>query len=171
MARQVSPSSSTRNASRRAIHCSSCRRYGWSESIFFALSRGEKLTRYHHEQLFSCIFVKTREADRLRDISLITVKTGMGGRYGNKGAILSRSFPSFPLAIPIFELTIPAFARLRDRRYITLLHQRSSRRWALSLSTTKPRSSRHSRRQSIILEPRIILFRCLLSWRKRHQRL
>ncbi|GAA5932802.1 uncharacterized protein JCM15063_002209 [Sporobolomyces koalae] len=40
--------------------------------------------------LFSCIFVKAREADRLRDVSLITVKTGMGGRYGNKGAILSR---------------------------------------------------------------------------------
>ncbi|GAA5867868.1 hypothetical protein JCM1840_003469 [Sporobolomyces johnsonii] len=40
--------------------------------------------------LFSCIFVKTSEVERLRDISLITVKTGMGGRYGNKGAILSR---------------------------------------------------------------------------------
>ncbi|BGP13758.1 hypothetical protein JCM10213_006411 [Rhodosporidiobolus nylandii] len=40
--------------------------------------------------LFSCIFVKSSELPRLRDTALITVKTGMGGRYGNKGAILSR---------------------------------------------------------------------------------
>ncbi|GAA5978401.1 hypothetical protein JCM10908_004340 [Rhodotorula pacifica] len=40
--------------------------------------------------LFSCIFVKSSEATRLRDVALVTVKTGMGGRYGNKGAILSR---------------------------------------------------------------------------------
>jgi hypothetical protein len=41
-------------------------------------------------QLFSCIFVKTSESTSLRDVARITVKTGMGGRYGNKGAILSR---------------------------------------------------------------------------------
>ncbi|KAM0747344.1 DNase I-like protein [Meredithblackwellia eburnea MCA 4105] len=40
--------------------------------------------------LFSCIFVKNAERERLRDVALITVKTGMGGRYGNKGSIISR---------------------------------------------------------------------------------
>ncbi|KAK4700262.1 hypothetical protein P7C70_g5988, partial [Phenoliferia sp. Uapishka_3] len=40
--------------------------------------------------LFSCIFVKTAECEALRDVALINVKTGMKGRYGNKGAILSR---------------------------------------------------------------------------------
>ncbi|GAA5862167.1 hypothetical protein JCM3774_004806 [Rhodotorula dairenensis] len=40
--------------------------------------------------LLSCIFVKSSEATKLRDVALVTVKTGMGGRYGNKGAILSR---------------------------------------------------------------------------------
>lgn len=44
--------------------------------------------------LFSCILVKTSEATRLRDSALVTVKTGMGGRYGNKGAILSRVYSS-----------------------------------------------------------------------------
>lgn len=41
--------------------------------------------------LFSCIFVKSSEAARLRDVALVDVKTGMGGRYGNKGAILART--------------------------------------------------------------------------------
>lgn len=36
------------------------------------------------------MFVKTSECTRLRDIALSTVKTGLGGRYGNKGAILAR---------------------------------------------------------------------------------
>ena len=37
------------------------------------------------------MFVKSSEVARLRDVAHITVKTGMGGRYGNKGAILSRA--------------------------------------------------------------------------------
>ncbi|BGP37755.1 hypothetical protein JCM10449v2_001677 [Rhodotorula kratochvilovae] len=40
--------------------------------------------------LFSLVFVKNSEVPRLRDVAHITVKTGMGGRYGNKGGILSR---------------------------------------------------------------------------------
>ncbi|KAH8917200.1 DNase I-like protein [Atractiella rhizophila] len=40
--------------------------------------------------LFTCVFVKDTERPGLRDVSLMTVKTGMKGRYGNKGAILSR---------------------------------------------------------------------------------
>ncbi|GAA5848163.1 hypothetical protein JCM8547_004428 [Rhodosporidiobolus lusitaniae] len=40
--------------------------------------------------LFSCVFVKSSEVGRLRDVALTTVKTGFSGRLGNKGAILSR---------------------------------------------------------------------------------
>ncbi|GAA6050079.1 hypothetical protein JCM3770_001359 [Rhodotorula araucariae] len=40
--------------------------------------------------LLSLVFVKTSEVSRLRDVAHIAVKTGMGGRYGNKGGILSR---------------------------------------------------------------------------------
>lgn len=34
--------------------------------------------------LFSCIFVRQREKGLLRDSAMMTVKRGMGGRYGNK---------------------------------------------------------------------------------------
>ncbi|CAH7665925.1 Endonuclease/exonuclease/phosphatase [Phakopsora pachyrhizi] len=40
--------------------------------------------------LFTCVFVKSSERDKMRDIAITTVKTGMKGRYGNKGAILAR---------------------------------------------------------------------------------
>jgi len=60
--------------------------------------------------------------------------------------------------------------RFRYWWYIALFHQRSSRRRTLSLPTTKSRSSRYSRRQSILLESRIIFFRCILSRSKRYER-
>ncbi|KAI7935822.1 hypothetical protein MJO28_016693 [Puccinia striiformis f. sp. tritici] len=40
--------------------------------------------------LFTCVFVKSSERAKIRDIAVTTVKTGMKGRYGNKGAILAR---------------------------------------------------------------------------------
>jgi endonuclease/exonuclease/phosphatase family metal-dependent hydrolase len=40
--------------------------------------------------LFSCIFVRNSERISLRDTAITTVKRGMGGRYGNKGAIVTR---------------------------------------------------------------------------------
>ncbi|KAG0144311.1 hypothetical protein CROQUDRAFT_47506 [Cronartium quercuum f. sp. fusiforme G11] len=40
--------------------------------------------------LFTCVFVKVSERAKMRDIAITTVKTGMKGRYGNKGAILAR---------------------------------------------------------------------------------
>ncbi|KAG8903825.1 hypothetical protein FRB99_002676, partial [Tulasnella sp. 403] len=40
--------------------------------------------------LFSCIFVRNSERESLRDVAITTVKRGMGGHYGNKGAIVSR---------------------------------------------------------------------------------
>ncbi|EAL20507.1 hypothetical protein CNBE4270 [Cryptococcus deneoformans B-3501A] len=40
--------------------------------------------------LFTCIFVKQSEKNFLRDLDITTVKRGIGGIYGNKGAIVSR---------------------------------------------------------------------------------
>ncbi|KAI0368466.1 DNase I-like protein [Pilatotrama ljubarskyi] len=40
--------------------------------------------------LFTCVFVKNTEKMRLKHVALTTVKRGMGGRYGNKGGIISR---------------------------------------------------------------------------------
>ncbi|KAG8855867.1 hypothetical protein FRB96_006689 [Tulasnella sp. 330] len=40
--------------------------------------------------LFTCIFIRNSEKDKLKDIAITTVKRGMGGHYGNKGAIVSR---------------------------------------------------------------------------------
>ncbi|GAA6023044.1 hypothetical protein JCM11491_000373 [Sporobolomyces phaffii] len=78
--------------------------------------------------LFSCIFVKTREADRLRDISLITVKTGMGGRYGNKGAILSR-FVIDDTSMCFINVHLAAghsHARQRNRDLVDILEDKAS---------------------------------------------
>lgn len=40
--------------------------------------------------LFTCIFVRSSLVPRIREVHSYTVKTGLGGRYGNKGAIISR---------------------------------------------------------------------------------
>lgn len=40
--------------------------------------------------LFTCIFVRSSEKESMRDMAITTVKRGMGGHYGNKGAIVSR---------------------------------------------------------------------------------
>ena len=40
--------------------------------------------------LFSIVFVKSALLPRIRDATIYTIKTGLGGRYGNKGAIVSR---------------------------------------------------------------------------------
>ncbi|CAO1634617.1 unnamed protein product [Parajaminaea phylloscopi] len=40
--------------------------------------------------LFTCIFVRASEAGHVSDQAVSTVKTGLGGRWGNKGAIVSR---------------------------------------------------------------------------------
>jgi hypothetical protein len=42
------------------------------------------------QQLFSCVFVKSSQRENIHDITLVNCKTGMGGRYGNKGALLCR---------------------------------------------------------------------------------
>ncbi|KAH8105418.1 Endonuclease/exonuclease/phosphatase [Cristinia sonorae] len=40
--------------------------------------------------LLSVIFIKVSERNSLKNIGITTVKRGMGGRYGNKGGIISR---------------------------------------------------------------------------------
>ncbi|KAG6333296.1 hypothetical protein ID866_5792 [Astraeus odoratus] len=40
--------------------------------------------------LFTCMFVKNAERLSLTDAAITTIKRGMGGRYGNKGAIVAR---------------------------------------------------------------------------------
>lgn len=40
--------------------------------------------------LFTCVFVKTSLLPRIRDEAIYTVKRGLGGHYGNKGAIVAR---------------------------------------------------------------------------------
>ncbi|KAF2728395.1 DNase I-like protein [Polyplosphaeria fusca] len=42
--------------------------------------------------LFSCVFVKGSERMQIRDVCAAQVKLGMGGRYGNKGALIVRFF-------------------------------------------------------------------------------
>jgi len=40
--------------------------------------------------MFSCVFVKNSERAAMRHTTIATIKRGVGGRYGNKGCILSR---------------------------------------------------------------------------------
>ncbi|KAF4602682.1 hypothetical protein EYR40_005898 [Pleurotus pulmonarius] len=40
--------------------------------------------------LFSCVFVKHSQRALLKDMSITSLKRGIGGRYGNKGGIISR---------------------------------------------------------------------------------
>ncbi|KAF7593481.1 hypothetical protein BBP40_011487 [Aspergillus hancockii] len=40
--------------------------------------------------LFTCIFVKHKERQRIKDLSAAEVKRGMGGLHGNKGALILR---------------------------------------------------------------------------------
>ncbi|KAF2746017.1 DNase I-like protein [Sporormia fimetaria CBS 119925] len=42
--------------------------------------------------LFSCVFVRSSERIRIRDVSAAQVKLGMGGLHGNKGALIVRFF-------------------------------------------------------------------------------
>ncbi|KAH7135435.1 Endonuclease/exonuclease/phosphatase [Dendryphion nanum] len=42
--------------------------------------------------LFTCIFVRGSERTKIRDVSAAQVKLGMGGHYGNKGALVVRFF-------------------------------------------------------------------------------
>ncbi|KAG8720290.1 hypothetical protein FRC08_000650 [Ceratobasidium sp. 394] len=61
--------------------------------IRLAFGGEEPYTAIHSENLvglFTCIFVRKPECISLTDPSITTVKRGMKGRYGNKGAIIAR---------------------------------------------------------------------------------
>jgi len=48
----------------------------------------------HHETLvglFTCVFVKNSQRDRIRDPSIVVVKRGLKGYYGNKVRPKSRA--------------------------------------------------------------------------------
>ncbi|KAG5643240.1 hypothetical protein DXG03_001289 [Asterophora parasitica] len=69
----------------------------WFDRLIIAMRQAmppdEPYTVIHTESLiglFSCIFVKTSERGHVRDASITSIKRGMGGRYGNKGGIVSR---------------------------------------------------------------------------------
>ncbi|KAM5540655.1 hypothetical protein V8D89_005686 [Ganoderma adspersum] len=62
-------------------------------AVRLAMPADEPYTVIHTENLvglFTCIFVRNAERVALKHVALTTVKRGMGGRYGNKGAIISR---------------------------------------------------------------------------------
>ncbi|KAN0061391.1 hypothetical protein ACQY0O_006238 [Thecaphora frezii] len=40
--------------------------------------------------LFTCVFIKQSEFKHVKETAISTVKTGMGGRYGNKGSVIAR---------------------------------------------------------------------------------
>ncbi|KPV75724.1 uncharacterized protein RHOBADRAFT_13733 [Rhodotorula graminis WP1] len=78
--------------------------------------------------LFSIVFVKSSEVPRLRDVAHITVKTGMGGRYGNKGAILSR-FVMDDTSLCFINCHLAAgqsHRRQRDRDLVDILEDKAS---------------------------------------------
>ncbi|WWC63188.1 uncharacterized protein I303_105788 [Kwoniella dejecticola CBS 10117] len=64
-----------------------------TQSVRMAMPSDTPYVKIHSENLvglFTCIFVKSSEKDSLRALDITTVKRGIGGIYGNKGAIVSR---------------------------------------------------------------------------------
>ncbi|WWC90809.1 uncharacterized protein L201_005746 [Kwoniella dendrophila CBS 6074] len=64
-----------------------------TQAVRMASPSDTQYVKIHSENLvglFTCIFVKSSEKDTLRDLDITTVKRGIGGIYGNKGAIVSR---------------------------------------------------------------------------------
>ncbi|OCF57415.1 hypothetical protein L486_04873 [Kwoniella mangroviensis CBS 10435] len=64
-----------------------------TQAVRMSMPSDTPYVKIHSENLvglFTCIFVKSSEKDRLRNLDITTVKRGIGGIYGNKGAIVSR---------------------------------------------------------------------------------
>ncbi|SNX85752.1 uncharacterized protein MEPE_04461 [Melanopsichium pennsylvanicum] len=60
-------------------------RYAMPPTCGYLLVQSESLVG-----LLTCVFVKQTEFKNVRELAISTVKTGMGGRYGNKGAVIAR---------------------------------------------------------------------------------
>ncbi|KAF8681189.1 phosphatidylinositol dephosphorylation [Rhizoctonia solani] len=62
-------------------------------AVRLAMPPDDPYTVIHSENLvglFTCIFVRNSERISLTDTAITTIKRGMKGRYGNKGAIIAR---------------------------------------------------------------------------------
>ncbi|KAF7291844.1 IPPc domain-containing protein [Mycena chlorophos] len=62
-------------------------------AVRLAMPANVPYTVVHTESLvglFTCVFVKNAERMSVKDNFITTMKRGMGGRYGNKGAIITR---------------------------------------------------------------------------------
>ncbi|CAE6510720.1 unnamed protein product [Rhizoctonia solani] len=62
-------------------------------AVRLAMPPDDPYTVVHSENLvglFTCIFVRSSERVSLTDTAITTIKRGMKGRYGNKGAIIAR---------------------------------------------------------------------------------
>ncbi|GMK59135.1 hypothetical protein CspeluHIS016_0701500 [Cutaneotrichosporon spelunceum] len=68
----------------------------WADKLSSAVRLaypGEAYTKMQSEQLvglFTCVFAKDTELDNFKEVMITTVKRGIGGIYGNKGAIVAR---------------------------------------------------------------------------------
>lgn len=73
--------------------------------------------------LLSLVFIRNSEKENISDVAKISVKTGMGGRHGNKGAICARfvlddssiCFMNCHLAVGFAYLSSDRFATTRER--------------------------------------------------------
>lgn len=65
----------------------------WAEELQRTLSRDEPYTLLTYQQLVGVclyVYVKPEHAEHIRDVATDSVKTGMGGATGNKGATAIR---------------------------------------------------------------------------------
>lgn len=93
-------------------------------------------------QIYSCIFIKNSLKPQLRDIDRTTVKTGLGRRYGNKGAVISR-FVIGDSSIAFINCHLAAgqnALRQRNKDLIGILETHSSLRVAADL---EPNACKH----------------------------
>ena len=65
----------------------------WASELTKILNRDEKFTLVTYQQLVGVclyVFVRPEFAPHIRDVAVDSVKTGMGGATGNKGAVAIR---------------------------------------------------------------------------------
>uniref|UniRef100_A0A0K2U5M9 phosphoinositide 5-phosphatase n=1 Tax=Lepeophtheirus salmonis TaxID=72036 RepID=A0A0K2U5M9_LEPSM len=75
------------------VNTSSENAKAWSSELNKILNRDEKYTLVTFQQLVGVclyVFVRPKHAQFIRDVSVDSVKTGMGGTTGNKGAVAIR---------------------------------------------------------------------------------
>ncbi len=65
----------------------------WAQELTKILNRDDKFTLLTYQQLVGVclyVFVRPELAPHVRDVAVDSVKTGMGGATGNKGAVAIR---------------------------------------------------------------------------------